>query len=238
MGFRCEGYNGTPPNPEDVLVVWNRYPRDEVFCKRFEDAGATVLVAENGWIGHDEDGSHCFALCRSHHNGAGTWEYGSDMAESDPQTEISRFGVSTSPWRSDGDAILVLPQRGLGEPGVAMPKEWPNEIVGRLKQLTDREIVVRHHPGAMKTRNDPDFTGYWAAVTWGSGAGIKSIVAGCPVFYDMPNWIGRWAGYSLENGEIETPFVGDRSRALHDISWAQWTGKEIASGEPFKWLLG
>jgi hypothetical protein len=72
-------------------------------------------------------------------------------------------------------------------------------------------------------------------VTWGSGAGIKSIVAGIPVFHEMPNWIGAPAA-KLGLDDIEQPFLGDRQPMLNRLAWAQWDLDEIASGEAISWV--
>ncbi len=76
----------------------------------------------------------------------------------------------------------------------------------------------------------------YAAVTWASGAGIKAIVAGVPVFYEMPSWIGGPAAkFGID--EIDTPFFGDRLPMLRRLAWSQWGGEEVRAGEPFAWLL-
>lgn len=73
-------------------------------------------------------------------------------------------------------------------------------------------------------------------VTWASGAAIKAIIEGIPVFYEFNDWIGAPAArYGID--DTENPFLGDRNPMLHRLSWAQWTAEEIASGEPFKCLL-
>jgi hypothetical protein len=73
-------------------------------------------------------------------------------------------------------------------------------------------------------------------VTWGSGAAIKAIAAGIPVFHELECWIGAEAA-TFGINDLEHPFLGDRHLMFHRISWAQWTAEELASGEPFRWLL-
>ena len=110
-------------------------------------------------------------------------------------------------------------------------------MVKRLQQITDRPIVVRKHPGAAKSDPWPDLEGAWCAVTWGSGAAIKAMVAGIPVFHEMLNWIGAPAArFGVSN--IEDCLTGDRERMLHRLSFAQWSLDEISSGEAFAWLFG
>lgn len=225
-GYKVSLQQNADPGKDDVLVIWNRYGYYDAIAKRYDRCGATVIVAENGWIGRDEAGHKVYAICFRHHNGAGWWREG-------PPGRFAKFGVEIAPWRADGEHILVLPQRGIGPPGVAMPQKWLQDVISRLRSKTNRKIVVRPHPGAQKS--DPDFTGVWAAVTWGSGAGIKALAAGIPVFHEMPNWIG---GLAAVRGidDLENPFLGDRMMMFERLAYAQWTLDEIRRGEPFRCL--
>jgi hypothetical protein len=229
-GLAKAGYSVTfdhrKPNPGDVLVIWNRYAHYDRLAKAFEAARASVLVVENGWVG---DQKH-FAIARSHHNGAGTWVVGTE-------DRWSALDLALKPWRRDGEHILVLPQRGIGEDGVAMPAGWAASAYARLRQRTRRPIRVRPHPGREPHPPlDPDFENCWAAVTWGSGAAIHAIVAGIPVFHELPKWIGgRAASFGIDR--LEEPFLDDRRPMLERLAWAQWNEAEVAAGEPFRWLL-
>lgn len=210
----------------DLLVVWNRYGHYDQIARRFEAAGATVIVVENGWLGQGK----YFAIAKSHHNGAGVWTTGEE-------DRWSPLGIHPKPWRQSGDDILILPQRGIGPPGVAMPAGWAASVFSRLSKITKRPIRVRPHPGKEPHPPlDPDFENCWAAVTWGSGAAVHAIVAGIPVFHEMPNWIGAPAARAGIL-EIEDPFLGDREPMLRRLAWAQWSAAEVSSGEPFRWLL-
>lgn len=217
------------PEPNDVLLIWNRTRGNHDFASRYEKAGARVLVAENGYIGKDRDGHRLYALALGHHLGAGAWVEGAG-------DRWAPLGIDLLPWRAHGDEIVILPQRGIGEPGIAMPSTWVADVVRRLKEVTDRPIRIRPHPGKDKTDPGPDLQNAWAAVTWASGAGIKSIVAGIPVFHDMPTWIG---GPAAKRGvdEIENPFLGDRLPMLRSLAWAQFSTEEIESGLAFRALL-
>jgi len=217
------------PDPCDVLLVWNRHNLNDEFAKRYEAAGARVLVAENGFIGTDGHGHQLFALALWHHLGAGSWREGAE-------DRWAPLNVPMRPWRAVGDEIVVLPQRGIGPLGVAMPRDWTEKVVERLKSVTHRPVRVRIHPGKSRTDPWPDLQNAWAAVTWASGAGIKAILYGVPVFHELPNWIGAPAARFGIN-DIEAPFLGDRLPMLRRLAWAQWRLAEIAAGEPFRWLL-
>ena len=206
-GFRIiNDRNASPRGPDDVLLLWNRNRPHEQIAQRYEAAGATVLITENGYLGKSKEDR---------------W---------------SRLKIDVKPWREDGDYILVLPQRSIGEIGVAMPRNWEQTVIPRLKKMTKRPIRLRKHPGKnSKIQIEEDLAGAWAAVTWASGAGIKAICAGIPVFHDYAKWIGAPAATCTFN--IEQPYLGERDTMFHRLAWAQWSWDEIKSGEAFKCLL-
>lgn len=228
-GFSVSPSASPTPRPDDLLVVWNRYGGVDRTANRYEAVGAQVIVVENGWAGCDQNGRQHYAIALHHHNGAGEWHVG----EEDRWTPL---GVETWPWRKTGSHVLVLPQRGIGPPGVAMPLDWVGSVLGRLRAVTDRPVKVRPHPGKERPPLDQDFTDAWAAVTWGSGAGIKAIIAGIPVFHELESWIGAPAA-RFGISDIESPFLGDRLPMLKRLAWAQWGVDDISAGEPFRWLV-
>lgn len=240
-GLKVLGYDLTQnaahvPRPDDVLIVWNRHGSHDAYARRFEAAGAKVIVAENAWIGKDPSGHKLYAMCLGHHSGRGEWRVGGD-------DRWARLGIGLKPWRQGGEHILVLAARGIGERGLAQPKGWENDVAGRLRSITKRPVRIRLHPGIKLKLNDavlpslgPDLANCWAAVTWASGAGIKAIVEGIPVFHELQGWIGEGAArFGIK--DIERPFLGDRLPMLRRMAWATWSADEIATGEPIKWLL-
>lgn len=226
LGYTITEQRERKPGKDDILLIWNRSRAFEEVARFYESRGAIVIVTENGYL-PTPDGQKTYALSRRLHNGAGEWVIG----------DRPRFEWELKPWRSSGDHILVCPQRGVGSPGVCMPANWQAQVVARLKRLTSRPIRVRKHPGPKKSDPWPDLIDCHAVVTWGSGAGIKAIVHGVPVFHELRPWIGRDAAvFGIE--DLEAPFLSDRRPMLHRLSWAMWTLPEIESGEAFATLLG
>lgn len=225
-GLKRAGYtlvdNIENPSPDDVLVIWNRYGLMDVEATRFERAGAKVIVAENGYLGVDWNDDRWYALSLNQHNGAGSYPYNG------PE-RWDRLRVDMKPWR-DGSEIVILPQRGIGPEGVAMPRSWLKKVkhLGR----------VRAHPGQKEVIPlMDDLKNAKAAVIWGSGAGHKCLLNGIPVFYDMPNWIGALAATPLEKADFSNPQKPDRLEMFRRLAWAMWRVEEIASGEAFNCLL-
>lgn len=233
-GLRAVGFetNVKPlpsPTPDDLLLIWNRRSVDEAHARRYEAVGAKVVVVENGYLGGDVKPPTHYAVALNHHLGAGTWFVGDE-------DRWSSLGIKLTPWRTSGDHILVLPQRSIGEPGVGMPKGWTESVVKRLKRVTKRPIRVRLHPGKRPHPSmDKDLHDCWAAVTWGSGSGVKALIAGIPVFHELRDWIGAPSS-KFGISDLENPFLGDRLPMLRRLAWAQWSHIEIRRGDPFRWM--
>lgn len=230
-GFRVIEEPVPQPSPQDVLVIWNRMQRSEAFARRYELHGARVIVAENGYLGREWRGRVWYALSLWHHNGMGQWPDGG------PERWES-WSVPLEPWREGGEEIVILAQRGIGHPSVAQPRGWPEQAAAKLRK-SGRRVRIRVHPGernmARATPLDVELAKAFAVATWGSGAALKAILMGVPVFYAFPHWIGGLAA-KFGFDELE-PFRGDRLPMLRRLAWAQWNLDEIRNGEAFRWLL-
>ncbi|HEY5410182.1 MAG TPA: hypothetical protein VIJ94_05580 [Caulobacteraceae bacterium] len=230
LGYKAHITLKRHPDPGDILLLWNRRQQECQYATHYEKAGATVIVAENGYLSSREAKSYALAI--GHHNGAGIWRVGG------PE-RWAGMGIELHPWRSVGDFLLILAQRGIGEPGVAMPGPWPHQVYHTLPARTAREVRLRRHPGQDKTEPYDALAGAHAAVTWGSGAAIKALAHGYPVFTSFPRWIGAGAAQLLDQADFERPFMDDDARMamFERLAWAQWSMAEIVSGEAFAWLL-
>jgi hypothetical protein len=193
-----------------------------------------VLIVENGYIGKDHLGRQLYAIAEGQHNGAGRWFW---------RTDTRRFHdlrVRAAPWRSDGLHVLVTAQRGIGSRLMASPYHWAEDLARRLGGRTKRPIRIRQHPedrqNPARTPLEEDLEGAHAVVTWASGAAVKALIAGIPVFYEAPHWILEGAA-KRGIDDIENPWLGDRTPHLERMAWAQFTIDEIASGVPFRLLL-
>jgi hypothetical protein len=229
-GLRAHGFEVVDelphPGPDDVLVAWNRSGWRNTQAKRFEAAGARVVVVENGYLGKGWRDGKWFALAIGHHCGAGTWPDGG------PE-RWDALGVELEPWRT-GTQTLVLEQRGIGEPGIASPYGWADTVAPMVRGR------IRRHPGAEPppvTLRD-DLADVAQVVTWSSGAALLALTMGVPVFYGFPKWIGAPACRPLAQF-AHGPLRDDAARLamFRRLAWAQWTVDEVATGYAFEHLL-
>lgn len=218
LGFAVRVGLTHSPEPGDALITWNRIGAGESAARRFEALGLPVLVAENAAWGNDFAGGDWLSLARGRHNTAGCFPVGG--AE-----RWDALGVELAPWRGGGETVL-LPQRGIGSPPTAMPRDWVLMTEARLR----REGVpfrTRLHPGKHEGRPiADDLKRCGRVVTWGSGAAVKALMLGIRVESHMPGWIGE------QQNTDES-----RLAMFRRLAWAQWQLAEIATGEPMARLL-
>jgi hypothetical protein len=238
QGLRAAGFtiNAVPhitPNPQDVLVIWNRYGRFNHHADVFEHAGARVIVAENGFLGRDAPGGPWYSVTETNPLAAGTWPAGNG----DRWEEV---GAKICEWRTGGNEIIILAQRGIGPPKVRQPDGWHRRIAEQLR-AAGHKVRIREHPGEKPpvTPLEVDLRNARAVVTWASGAAFKALLLGVPVFYGCATWVGREAAIPLDliNNRAMTTQWRERLPTFQRLAWSQWRTHEIATGLPFLRLL-
>lgn len=235
-GLRRVGYDVgphvRPADARDLLIIWNRYGSFEQRADAWEAAGGTVLVAENGYVGSDEQNHQLYAISAGGHNGSGWFPQGFE-------DRFAKLGLDPQPWQSNERGhFLVCGQRGIGSRTMASPGGWHEHVA----RFFGSSAKLRLHPG----NHEPvvplkdDLKDARACVIWSSSSGVKALLAGIPVIFDAPFWICMDAARRLSQYKETPSLVMDDSLryiALQKMAWAQWTVSEISSGTPFALFL-
>jgi hypothetical protein len=232
MGLQAAGYKVVDqlphPTAEDVLVIWNRYGTAATTARKFEAAGARVLVCENGYLTKNWLGENWIAISFGHHAGAGQWRVGSPA-------RWDSLGVELEPFRYRDGEIVIFEQRGFGEEGIAAPNHWAENAQARYGGR------IRPHPQGFEpaTPLAVDLCNASACLTWNSGAALRALMLGVPVWHEFPKWIGAHAAKPLDRFGKEAANRDDAARLamFRHLAWAMWRLREISTGEPFTWLL-
>ena len=208
----------------DILITWNIRPQEAGLIAQARDNGVPHLVAENAYIRQDEAGRQYHALALDGHNGSGRWPR-------DKGERWERMGVSIAPWRNTGDWYVVIEQRGIGAPGMAMPVDWANQIAEVIRTKQNVHVEVRRPPsrsgGQMPLMELLDKAR--VVIVWTSNVATQALLAGVPVTVYGPSHI-CWEA----TGPI--PSI-DRFTAFRTLACAQWTHEEIANGYAIGKLL-
>lgn len=222
------------PDPSDVLVIWNRYHPFHQIALNFERVGAIVLVVENGYLGKRWIGREWFAISRGRHNGAGRVPF---LGPS----RWASFGQTIRPYRGLQGPVVLLPQRGIGEASVAMPRDWTGTAAAILKGHGFDNVRVRTHPGKIKNEDDviDDLVRSNArgVFTWGSGAALKAMLHGFVCVSNFPLWIGLSGTGTIGDLRSGTAMKDRRQEMFERLAWAQWTLDEVEHGDALWHLI-
>jgi len=164
--------------------------------------------------------------------------------------------IDLKPWTNNGRYILLCLQRNGGWSMAGKDvMDWCNSTIKEIKKYTDRQIVIRAHPGDIKRANtylkklnDPsvlisrkpniidDFKNSWATVTYNSSPGVASAIEGVPVFVTDSNPCISQA-YDVCNTElskIESPLMPDRQNWIEKLSMSHYNFNDLQNGTAWK----
>lgn len=239
VGYEVRQHPDSIIRPEDVFVSWNRYGRNHYFAERFEQAGARVIIAENGALGRDAPGGPWYSITLDNPLAAGRWPVPLNDRGERWRSISAVIGARICEWRKPGNQFIILAQRGIGPPGVAEPDGWHRRVAEKLRANRLR-CRIRAHPGEKIPASslEDDLRDAQAVITWASGAAFKALLAGVPVAYGCEKWVGRDAATPLReiSPELKIRFP-ERLPTFQRLAWSMWQTLEIADGAPFRHLL-
>lgn len=161
--------------------------------------------------------------------------------------------IDMKPWRVVGNHVLVCLQRdgGWSMKGTDMV-QWANSTVRRLRELTQRPIVIRPHPShpvdlsellhlyqvtvSANTTLQQDLNNAWASVFYNSSSSVAAVLAGIPVFADDNDCVA-WRVANHDLAQINEPAMPDRNQWLWDLASAHWTDSESCNGTIYQHFL-
>jgi hypothetical protein len=162
------------------------------------------------------------------------------------------LGFDLQSWRNTGNHILVCLQRNGGwSMGDVDVMDWCNKTVKKIKQHTDRPIVLRTHPGDQKRANiyikklkdlsvsvsensniQEDLQSAWACVTYNSSPGVASAIEGIPVFVtdSSPENSQAYDVCNTDLSQIESPLLPERQQWIEKISMCHFNFDDLKKG--------
>ncbi len=251
QGLRSLGHEVVTEN-EDVAVIWsvlwagrmknNKQVYDE--CKKLNKP---VVIIEVGNLKRGQT----WRVSLSHVNNLGIFNNTDNL---DP-TRPEKLGVALKPKpeKLRGE-ILVACQHyeSLQWAGMPTMAKWCEETIAKIKQHTNRRIIVRPHPRAPfsfkmsniivekpqrvpNTYDDFDiFYNYHCVINHNAGPSVQAAINGVPVLCD-PTSLAAPLSIKWEN--LEDPFVPDREEWFLNLCHTEWTVEEIAQGLPIARLF-
>lgn len=157
-------------------------------------------------------------------------QYWINESRADERSRFAELGVRIVDWRKNGSHILICTSSSKNE-WFFGTEHWVDGTLARLRELTDRPVVVRRYEDAAQGRV-PAFAEQlkdcWAVICHGSTASVEAALAGVPVFVAPENPALPVASSDL--AQIEQPAMPDRQRWANALAWSQFTLQDIDSG--------
>jgi hypothetical protein len=229
--------------------------RQHILDQQQQRGGRTVIADSNLFLYHDTKNS--LHYLRYSYDGIfpNTGEYCD--AHPDPsrwQIIQQEMGIHVRDWRSSGNHILLCLQRNGGwSMGNVSVVDWATQTIVKLRQHTDRPIVIRSHPGDKRATEymkqfsvnsqlknvivgnsgDPlvrHLKHCWAAVAHNSSPTVGAAIEGVPVFVTDPARSQCRDIANTDLSQIENPVMPDRTAWLERISQFHWSHADLTSG--------
>ena len=190
--------------------------RDDRNIKWVRD-GVEFLYGDHAYFDRGWDKNH-FRLIRNGHH----------LAEVLPRPDdrLKRWDVQIEPWRKGGRTIVLIPPSPYYVDIYGIPADWVEQTVAKLKQHTDRPLMVKSGKGRLRECLLEEQDAY-AVVCAISVAGMEAALMGVPVFSEP-----RCCSYPVSSGaieDIEHPEYPERFAWACSLAYASWGVEELES---------
>jgi hypothetical protein len=238
-------------NDEDVAVIWSvlwhgRMASNQHIYSHCVKNNKPVIIIE---VGNLKRGT-TWRICQDHINGLGIFGNIENLDPLRPQ----KLGVALKPPKLNRRSeILIATQHAKSLQWVGQPsmEQWVKNTIEKIKNYSDRKIVVRPHPRSIlrekfvdavielpiKIVNSyDDFNinyDYHCVINHNSGPAVQSAINGTPTICD-PTSLAFPVSENWEN--LENPQLPDREEWFLKLTHTEWTVEEIAQGIPLKRL--
>ncbi len=206
--------------------------------KRCWKDGRTFYYIDTGYFGNERTASNP--------NG---WKYWHRIVKNDlqhgeiiprPDDRFKKFNKTFTPWKKGGRKILVAAPDDKPCKFYGVTKDqWVAETVAKIKEYTDRPVVVRERAPKRIDRIATDTlqqaldNDVFALVTFNSVAAIESVFYGIPAFTLAP--ANAASPVALQDlAKINEPYYPDKDKLYAwgcHLAYGQFHTSELKSGE-------
>ena len=233
--------------------------RKNVFESQQQRGKRSIIVDSNLFLYADPVNTKTFL--RYSYDGIfpNTGEYCNDTPNPERWDILSRaLGISLKPWKNGGRNILICCQRNGGwsmNGKELLP--WLINTIDQIKKYSDKQIVVRFHPGDKRTKEHKielqkhrlrnvvisntesilqEFTHAHCIVNYNSSPAVAAAIEGVPAIVLDPvrSQAADVSHHSLDNIENLQEF--DREVWAFKMAQMHWTLDELNNGTAWKHL--
>ena len=228
--------------------------RKQVLEHQQRTGGRTIIVDSNLFLYRDLTKNKGYLRLSYDGIFPNTGEYCYDNPDPQRWEQIKRdLNMDLKPWRKDGKHILICLQRngGWSMKGLDVVQFF-RDTVHKIRQVSDRPILVRTHPGDKKatiyvrnlvgpnvrissnTTLLDDLQNAWATVVYNSSPSVASVIEGGPAFViDLEySQSAEVSDHNITN--IENPSLPERLNWVQKMAQCHWTQNELASGAAWR----
>lgn len=233
--------------------------RKDVFEKQQRDGNRSIIVDSNLFLYADKGNKNKFL--RYSYDGIfpSTGEYCNATPDAARWDLISKqLGIKLKPWKKPGNNILICCQR---DGGWSMDGEqlmpWIVRTIQQIRKHSDRNIVVRFHPGDKNVLNHKrmiaryrlpnvsvsnfenilqDFSEAYCVVNHNSSPAVAAVIEGLPVIVLDPtkSQAADVANHNL--ADINKLQEFDRETWIRKMAQMHWSLDELKDGTAWKHL--
>lgn len=247
QGLKSLGHAVVDSN-EDVSVIWSvLWAGRMAKNKPIYDADKPVIILEVGNLLRNTT----WRISLENINALGKFGNTKDLDLTRPE----KLGLKLHPIQTTRrPEILIASQHQQSQQWDGMPNmsQWIHNTVEKIRNYTNRNIIVRPHPRSPVHINIPGVTvirpnlihgtydsfdidyNYHCVVNYNSGPAVQAVINGTPVICDSSSLAGELSG-TFEN--IETISLPSREEWFLKLCHTEWTVEEISQGIPLKRLI-
>lgn len=233
MSAFAQGCNGQRVPPTRLLsgdaALYGILRGTGEIIKECEKVGRTYWHLDHGYFnsGHFEG---YYRVTKNGQQYIKSGEYSSDRWD--------KQNIELQPWKKEGSHIVLCPlSRHVAHYLGIDSHKWLKETEAKLKENTDREIVIKPKDDVMSL--EQVLHGAHAIVAYNSNALVDAIILGIPGFSTAPFTALPSSTYPLGNtslDNIENPEYRDREQWVYNLAYQQFTLNEMRTGEAWRIL--
>ena len=218
-------------------IVLRGILKKKIIHRCWED-GRTFYYMDTGYFGNEKTDSNPNGWKNWHRIVKNDLQHGEIISR--PDDRFRHFNKKFNPWKKSGSSILIAAPDDKPCRFYGIDKEqWINDTVSKIKEHTDRPIIIRERAPKRIDRISTDTlqqaldNDVFALVTFNSVAAVEAIFYGIPAFTLAPaNAASPVALQDLT--KIDTPYYPDNDKlyawACH-LSYGQFHISELKTGK-------
>ena len=231
--------------------------RKEIIAEQRRRGHHTMCIDASCWKYTDTGSRYLrYSLNGPFYDRAEYANHNSDSAKWDEIRQALHIELQPPQSNSQGHILICMQRDGGFSMKTLAPLEWLSQKIQQIRKYSQREIVIRPHPGDYRAEEfaqylgrsdvklvDPEntqltdnLTGAHAAVFFNSSASVAAVCAGIPVFVDDVSCVA-WRVANRDIALIESPAVFEREQWLYDLAAAHWSDQDAQAGRIWQKFL-